>query len=861
MSRRQSPAPSRPYPGFRELPAGGASSTDAIQMAWRCYSRGERDRAESHCRSILARQPDHAGALSLLGVILAQARRTEEAARLLGRAAARLPNDSSVHNNYGNVLRELGRHASALSSYERALAIQPDYADALYNRSLALQDLGRFEDAIAGYDQALALRPDHAAAHNNRGAALQALGRLDEAVASYDQAIALRSDYAAAHNNRGAVLLRLERIEEALASYERALGLQPNFTEAHNNRGVALRELERLEEAVASFDRAIALEPRHAQAHNNRGVALKELGRVEEAITCCDRAIAAKADYPEAHNNRGLALRKLGCLEEALASFAQAQALNPSYPEAFLNQGATLHDLRRFSEALASHERALSLKSDYAEAYRNQGHTLHELRRPDEALASYQRALALAPTEKFLQGTCQHARMHICNWRGFESERAALSIAIENGRAVISPFRALALFDAPALQRRAAAIWAREECQGGLSLPPTLPPYPARERIRIGYFSADFRDHAVSALAAELFETHDRSGFELTAFSLGPDAPGELRARVERAFDRFAPVFGQSDEQIVALTRRLEIDIAVDLGGYTQHSRPRIFALRAAPIQVSYLGYLGTLGADYMDYLLADEVLVPCELRQHYAEKIAYLPSYQANDSRRAVSGRTFTRAELGLPASGFVFCCLNANYKITPETFGCWMRILASAPNSVMLLLADSPAARQNLRQHAISCGVDPSRLVFAGRVPYADYLARYRLADLFLDTLPYNAGASASDALWAGLPVLTCAGQALASRMGASLLTAVGLPELIATDYCDYERLAIELSRQPEQLASIRARLEEARTGSLLFDTPRLARSLEALFRRMYQRHRCGLAPEHLPPESPDPTSWGIS
>ena len=850
MSRRQSPARSGSHPMVRRptqpLPPA------AIQKAWESFGRGERGQAETLCRSILARQADHAGALTLLGIILAQARRTEEAAQLLGRAAEQLPTDASAQNNHGNALRDLGRHVSALSAYERALAIQPDYADAHYNRALVLQDLRRFEDAIVGYDRTLAFKPDYAAAHNNRGAALQELGRFEEAVASYEQALAIRPDYAAAYNNRGTALSKLRRFGPALESHDRALALQPGFADAHNNRGAVLRELRRPEEAAASFEQAIAARPDFAEAHNNLGVTLRELERTEDALANYDRALAIRPDYAEAHNNRGVAQRSLRRLDEALASFERALAINPEYPEALLNRGAALHDGGRLHEAVASYERALALKSDYADAYRNHALALQELRRPDEALASYERALALSPGARFLRGICQHARMHACDWTHFDTALAEITFAVERGKAVITPFPALALFDSPRLQKKAAASWAREECRAERKLP-TLQRYPLHDRLRVGYFSADFRNHAVSALAAELFETHDRSNFELTAFAVGPDVHDELRDRVERAFDRFLPLFDKSDEEVATLARSLELDIAVDLGGYTQHARPRIFALRAAPIQVSYLGYLGTLGADFMDYLLADEVLVPRELRRHYAEKIAYLPSYQANDRRRPVSERVFTRAELGLPAHGVVFCCFNANYKIAPETFASWMRILAAVPDSTLLLLADSAAAKLNLRRHAAASGIEPARLVFAGRVPYADYIARYRAADLFLDTSPYNAGTTASDALWAGLPVLTCAGESFAGRMCASLLTAVGLRELIAWDRPEYEQLAIALAREPGRLAEMRARLAAARSSAALFDTPRLARSLETLYRRMYHRHHLGLLPEHLLLELP--------
>ncbi len=839
-------------------PGSGTAESDDLRRALSLFQAGDWAGAEPLCRSVVRRQPQHQGALTLLGVILAKSGRKVEAADTLGRAAACAPRDPQAHNNHGNALRECGRHLQALSCYDRALALKHDYPDALYNRAVVLQELKRFTDAIADYDRAIALKHNNVSAYNNRGAALQELSYFADAVASYDRALELQPAHASAWNNRGIALLKLRMFELALASFEHALAIQPDFAEALNNRGVALRELARLPEALASFERALAARPQYADAHNNRGVTLRELGRPDEALASCERALALNPDYAEAHVNRGVVLRELSRLEEALASHERALAINPAHPDAFLNRGAVLHDLRRFHEALESHEHALLFMSESARAYQNQALTLQALRRQDEALASYERALKFDPNAEFLRGACQHARMQICDWSGFETAVAELTMAVERGEAAIRPFAALALFDSPRLQRKAAARWAREKCQPARRLPP-LQRYPEHSRVRVGYFSADFRDHALSALAAELFEIHDRSSFEFTAFCLGPDERDALGTRVRQAFDRFLPLAGQSDEQIASLARSLQIDIAVDLGGYTQHARPRIFALRAAPIQVSYLGYLGTLGAEYMDYLLADEILVPREQRRHYTEKIAYLPSYQANDSRRSSSDRVFARAEIGLPESGFVFCCLNASYKILPETFASWMRILAAVPDSTLLLVADCQATKLNLRQRTAAAGLNPDRIVFVGRVPYAEYLARFRVADLFLDTLPYNAGTVASDALWSGLPVLTCAGESFAARVGASLLTAVGLPELITSDRSSYERRAIELAYEPAKLASIRARLSAARGSSLLFDTTRLARSLEALYRRMDRRHRLGLLPEHLLSEMPVLTPCG--
>jgi predicted O-linked N-acetylglucosamine transferase (SPINDLY family) len=784
--------------------------------------------------------------MSLLGIILAQSRRSAEAASLLEQVAARSPQDATAHNNYGNVLRDLGRYSKALSCYERAIAILADYPDAHYNRAVTLHDLRRDEEALASYDRAIALKPDYASAWNNRGATLRSLGRPEDALASYTRAIAIQPGHAEAHNNRGVTLHELGRFEEAVASYERALAAKPDHADAHNNRGASLHKLGRLEEALASHEHAIAINSDSAEAHNGHGVILTELERFEEALESYARAVAIDPEYAEAYSNRGTALRALKRHAEALASYERTLAIEPDFVNALRNKGAVLAELKRFEEALGCYERGLALRPD-VEFYAAQAAALHELRRTEEAVECYERVRALAPDAGFLLGTCRHARMHVCDWTDFEGDLAGLAEGIEQGRPVAKPFPVLSLLDSPALQRKAADVWLRLECSPRVKLPP-LARYPRHDRIRIGYFSADLRNHAVALLTAELFETHDRSRFELTAFSLGPDVRDALRTRIEPAFDRFLPVGGQSDHDIAALARRLEIDIAVDLGGYTGDARPHILALRAAPVQVSYIGYLGSMGGDFMDYLIADPVIVPPEARAHYAEKIAYLPSYQANDSKRMVADRTFTRAELGLPPSGVVFCCFNASWKITPETFASWMRILSAVPGSALLLLAGTAAVERNLRRQAAALGVSTERLVFGGILTFENYLARYRAADLFLDTSPYNAGTTGSDALWAGLPVLTCIGSAFAARVGASLLTAIGLPELIAPDRAAYERLAIELATQPERLAEIRRRLAHNRAACKLFDTRGFTRSLEGLYQRMYLRQQAGGPPEHL-------------
>ena len=575
---------------------------------------------------------------------------------------------------------------------------------------------------------------------------------------------------------------------------------------------------------------------------------LSSLECFEEALTSFDRAIAARPDYAEAHSNRGAALRALKRYPEALASCQRALQIDPWCVDGYTNLGAIYIDLKSFNDALACYERALNLRQDVS-GYVSQGAVLHELKRSEEAVASYQRALALDPNAGFVLGTLRHLRMQICDWADYDDDVARIAAGTDQGRSTTRPFNLLSLLDAPALHRKASETAVQEFCTARHPLPPTVR-HPRHDRIRLGYFSADLHSHAVTVLTAELFETHDRSRFELTAFSLGANVRDDTRKRIEPAFDRFLWVGAQSDREIAELSRRLGIDIAVDLGGYTGDARPRIMALRAAPIQVSYLGYLGTMGGDFMDYLIADPVIVPPESRAHYSEKLAYLPNYQVNDTKRVIADKVFTREELGLPPRGFVFCCFNASYKITPEVFGSWMRILAAVPDSVLFLVAGNALAERNLRREAASHGISPQRLVFGARVAPAEYLARYRAADLFLDTSPYNAGTTASDALWVGLPVLTCIGDSFAARVAASVLTAAGLPELITHDRLHYERLAIELAMQPDRLAAVRRKLADGRSSCVLFDTPRMTRNLEELYARMYERHLAGLAPEDLPP-----------
>jgi len=463
-------------------------------------------------------------------------------------------------------------------------------------------------------------------------------------------------------------------------------------------------------------------------------------------------------------------------------------------------------------------------------------------------LDSYASALRIDPECDWLSGMYLHVKMQLCDWSNLETRISDLAVRIQQGRKTAPPFPILGLIDSLSLQRQAAATWAREKLLASRALPP-LGKRRRQERIRVGYYSADLHEHATAYLMAELFEKHDRSRFELLAFSLGPDRRDDMRKRLAGSFAQFLELRAKSDAEIAQISRELAIDIAVDLKGFTQDSRPGIFSCKAAPIQVNYLGYPGTMGAPYIDYLIADQTLIPQESRRQYSENIVYLPhSYQVNDRKRQIADRVFARAELGLPSTGFVFCCFNNNYKITPDTFDGWMRTLKQVEGSVLWLLEVNKTAINNLRREAQARGVNPGRLVFAQRMPLPEHLARHRAADLFIDTLPCNAHTTASDALWAGLPVLTRTGESFAARVAASLLNAIGLPELVTTTQEQYEATAIELASNPSRLAELKDRLHRNRSTMPLFDTEQFAKHLENAYTQMYERYQDDLSPEHI-------------
>jgi len=755
------------------------------------------------------------------------------------------PSEADLHHLAGVANAGTGQWEAAVASYDEAIRLKPDYVEAHSNRGIVLQQLGRPDEALDSYGKAIELKPDYAEAYSNRGIVLKQLRRLDEALGSYDKAIRLKPGSAEAHYNRANVLQELKRLDEAVGSYDQTIRLRPDYVVAHSNRGNALKELRRLTEALDSYESAIRLKPDYAEAHSNRGVALLGLKRLDEALDSCAKAVALQPDSAAVHYNEGTVLQELQRLNEALDSYEAAVRLKPDFAEAHANRGNMLQQLHRPDEAAESYGKAIALRPDDAAAHYNLGNVLQELQRLDAAVSSYERAIALKPGYAEALGQLLYQKARMCRWEKDDHvvDLSVLGIATN----AVTPFSFLAIEDDARHHLLRAKKWIREKYTV-FSIRQAPPPAKSSP-IRIGYFSADFHNHATMHLMAKLFETHDRARFEIHAFSYGIDARDGMRQRAAGAVDAFHEVGDLSDKAIADLAKREGIDIAIDLKGHTQGMRSGIFSHRAAPVQIAYLGYPGSTGADFIDYIIADDVVIPERSRQFYTEKVISLPeSYQVNDNTRAISDRVFTRTELGLPENGFIFCSFNNNYKITPTEFDIWMRLLLKVEGSVLWLLKDNPWAEANLRQQAEARGVDAGRLIFAERMSLPDHLARHSCADLFLDTFNCNAHTTASDALWAGLPLVTTLGESFAARVAGSLLHAIGLPELATETTEAYEQLALDLATSPDRLAAVKTKLAANRLTTPLFDTEQSTRHIERAYELAYDRYFSGLQPDHI-------------
>ena len=799
-----------------------------------------------------------------------KAGKSQEAHRLYAAILKVQPKHPDANHNTGLLTVGFGKIDLALPFFKTALEANPGKLQFWYSYIVALIKLERLTDAKALLDQAkskgikggdfdqleqkindlnkaLAVKSGNADIYNNMGVTLQEHGNLEKAIETYRKAIAIKPDYAAAYYNMANALKDQGNLEEAIVSYGKALSLKPNYADAHLNMGNALKEQGNLEEAIVSYGKVLLLKPDYVMAYYNMGHTLQDQGNLEEAIKAYSKALAIKPDYAEVHNNMGRILQDQGKLEEAIVSYGRVLSLKPDYVMAYYNMGHALQDQGNLEEAIEAYSKVIAIKPDYIDAHYNMANALRDQGNLVKAIEAYGKALAIRPDYESLVAQKLYWQAHICDWNSIAKDLKRvpeLGITKKN----VQPFFLLALEDTPERHQTRSKMYANVGYPQK-PLPAQVKPSQKPGRIRIGYFSSDFKEHPVAYLIVKMLEQHNHNQFEIFGYSLHGSQQNEMRQRLTKPFDNFANVEDMSDKAIALQARQDGIDIAVDLNGYTTHACTGIFAYRAAPIQINYLGYPGTMGAEFIDYILADPVLIPEDKRQHYSEQIIYLPNtYQPTDNTRAISDEVITREDMGLPREGFVFCCFNNNYKISPVEFDIWMRLLKNVEGSVLWLLKSNKWAGQNLKRQAEDRGVNAERIIFAERLPQSEHLARQRLADLFLDTFNYNAHTTTSDALWAGLPVITKIGQGFAARVAGSLLNAVGLPELITQNEEDYEELILELATNPKKLAKIKDTLATNRLTQPLFNTELYTKHLENGYLQAYECYFQGKLPQTI-------------
>ena len=726
----------------------------------------------------------------------------------------------------------------ALPHHLKAIQLEPANPDVWCNYGLSLLALKKFPEAVQALLRGHALAPQDLEIRMNLAVALFKNKDFEQAL-PHCEAVLAKQASASNWVVKANILQSLERDEESLRCAEAALKIQSDYAEAHVSQGIALYRLDQYAQALGAFDQALGLSPQHVNALYHRAATLQKMGRFEDALATYRQVLDLDSFHEQTLTRLAEQAMEQKAYPQALEQWTKLIQLAPDKSHFWIQKGIVLQQLKKSVEALDHFDKAQLLDPESPVPWVHKGHLCTDLKLMTEAVANFSQAYKLASRTDGAAGLLMDSRNKLCDW----TDRTELERAIDNGihqsKFSVDAFAALGYVSDADVQLQLA-----RRCVGGIRVPDDsrLNSESAHHRLRIGYFSPDFKNHAVAILTAELFELHDRSRFEVHAISLdNEDPPGPVRQRLMKAFDHFHHVHDKSNTEIVEFARSLELDIAVDLTGFTKDGRPELFVRRVAPVQVNYLGFPGTMGDAHWDYIVADETVVPPEFEQFYGEQIMRLPHvFQVNDRQREISDRVFTRAELGLPETGFVYCCFSNTYKISPERFGAWMRILKAVPGSCLWLLSGHEAIEKNLRREAQERGVDPARLVFGKHLPGPEYLARYRMADLFLDTHPFNAGTTASDALWAGLPVLTAPGQAFASRMAASLVKAAGLPELVARDPDHYEALAIELGNDPQRMSELKAKLKAQIPVCDLFNTPQTVRDLEDAFEAAVRRSR---------------------
>jgi predicted O-linked N-acetylglucosamine transferase (SPINDLY family) len=807
------------------------------------FNQGQFSEAADCYRQAIKINPAHAEAHVNLSNALRELAQLDAAESALVQAISINPHLGYAYYNLAALQTEQQRHGEAIPNFNKAIEILPAEEVIYRDLCLALAQSGQLETAKQVSTKGISINPQFAEFHMILGELHYQLQEFVQAIACFKNVILIQPEYVQPYINIGKILQKQGKLEDVITLYLKALELDPNHAGLNFDVGLVFKQQGKLDDAILYYKKSLMLRPDFIEAQNNLGGIFKDQGKLDEAIACYQRALEINPESAEVYCNMGLILKSCGQLNEAVNYFKQAIHYNPNSADAHCNLGNASVELGNLEQAIACFHKTLDLKPDFTNAHYGLGALLMAQQKYSESIVYLKQVVKLEPNHYTAKTLILHQMQHMCTWENIgEITHEIRCAVVDSPVSEKNMFPPLAFLSIPGAtaeeQKRCAERWVDSELKFLPELRKKLDfeySHATENKIRIGYLSADFRQHPVSFLMAEVFELHNRSRFHITAYAYDTDGSTPMRNRLESAFDQFIDIHDLSLEDAAKRINADHIDILVDLTGHTQNSRTGILALRPAPVQVNYLGYPGTIGADFVDYLIADRFTIPPEMKKHYTEKVVWMPDcFQANDRQRPRPASP-NRKTCGLPDKAFVFCCFNQTLKITPEMFEIWCRLLTNVPDSILWLSASTPQAEENLRREMRQRGLQTDRLIMAPLRYREEHLARLQCADLFLDTLPFNAGTTCSDALWMGLPVITCAGDAFASRMAGSLLSAIGMPELITYNLKDYYLLALDLSTNRRKLETVRSKIMASHDSAPLFDSPLFTHHLEVIFTRM--------------------------
>jgi predicted O-linked N-acetylglucosamine transferase (SPINDLY family) len=824
-----------------------AKAKDFFLLGLESLKKGNNEKAKIFFYSSLEHCPNRLSTLINLVVTLINLEKLEEASKIIIDAIKIFPNEASLYLNEGIIAQKKKEWNAAIKSFNKSIEINSKLEVAHYKVGIILEEIGEIQKALESYENCIHINSNFYEAFFRQGLIQTYLKMHQEALSSFTHVIQLEPLHLGAQINLGIVLSKLKQYEKAIDKFDEIIRNNLEIEEAYLNKANVLFEMKMYDDAIKAYGLAISINPNYPDAYFNRGNTLSVLGKYEDAINDYLLAIKYEPQNAESYNNIGKLQIELRDYEQALKNINHALSINEYLFEAYNNRGNLYQELNLTNLAIEDYNQAINLNSNYIEAIYNLGVAYEQLGVWDKALLNYQKVFDIDKEFEYLLGAIVNVKLNICEWSVYEDSINTLINKINTHVKASTCLPVLAFTDDPKIQQTVSKIWLDDKFPNkNLGSPRESKKYD--KKIKVGYYSADFGEHPVSYLTVELFELHDKNKFEIYAFYNGPTDSSPMHKRITKSFDQFLNINCISDIDVAKLSREIGIDIAVDLTGLTQNSRIGIFSHRAAPIQISYLGYLGTIACDYYDYIIADQVIIPNSFQEYYSEKIIYLPSYQVNDRKKLISDKEYKRSDFNIPDESFVYCCFNNSFKITPNIFEIWIRILKSVPNSIILLFAQNDCAKTNLLNEANKRGLKNEQIIFLERINRTEYLARFKLADLFLDTFPYNAGTTASDALWADLPLLTCQGRSFSSRIASSILQAIGLPELITSSLVEYEKKAIELGNNPSIVKEIKNKINYSKNKSLLFDTVKFTLSIEKAYIKLKNHFHEGKKPENI-------------